>query len=175
MAISTSTYPSSSMSRGGPSGLADVLDVLLDKGLVIDAFVRVSLVGIELLTLDARIVVAGVDTYLHFAEAVNRLDLYQVGQRETVPGLFRHEAEDKTRQKLGGGRRGREDGGRRDQEDGDRRDREDGDRAGRSEERRRADEGSDERSGDDDGSDGGIRGAIGNMISKARERGKWED
>jgi hypothetical protein len=61
--------------RGGPSGLADVLDVLLDKGLVIDAFVRVSLVGIELLTIDARVVIAGVDTYLHFAEAVNRLDL----------------------------------------------------------------------------------------------------
>src|SRR3954454_14138030 len=74
--------------RGGPSGLADVLDVLLDKGLVIDAFVRVSLVGIELLTIDARVVVAGVDTYLHFAEAVNRLDLLQVNNSETVPELF---------------------------------------------------------------------------------------
>src|SRR5437764_9138849 len=69
---------------GGPSGLADVLDVLLDKGLVIDAFVRVSLVGIELLTVDARIVVAGVDTYLHFAEAVNRLDLLQVNPGQTL-------------------------------------------------------------------------------------------
>jgi gas vesicle structural protein len=57
------------------SGLADVLDILLDKGLVIDAFVRVSLVGIELLTVDARIVVASVDTYLRFAEAVDRLNL----------------------------------------------------------------------------------------------------
>jgi gas vesicle structural protein len=74
--------------RGGPSGLADVLDVLLDKGLVIDAFVRVSLVGIELLTIDARVVVAGVDTYLHFAEAVNRLDLLQVNNSQTVPELF---------------------------------------------------------------------------------------
>jgi hypothetical protein len=74
--------------RGGPSGLADVLDVLLDKGLVIDAFVRVSLVGIELLTIDARIVIAGVDTYLHFAEAVNRLDLLQVNNSQTVPELF---------------------------------------------------------------------------------------
>src|SRR4051795_4862088 len=73
--------------RGGPSGLADVLDVLLDKGLVIDAFVRVSLVGIELLTIDARIVIAGVDTYLHFAEAVNRLDLLQAGNSQTVPEL----------------------------------------------------------------------------------------
>src|SRR3954467_15902446 len=74
--------------RGGPSGLADVLDVLLDKGLVIDAFVRVSLVGIELLTIDARVVVAGVDTYLHFAEAVNRLDLLQVNNSQTVPEPF---------------------------------------------------------------------------------------
>jgi gas vesicle structural protein len=47
----------------------------LDKGLVIDIYVRVSLVGIELLTIDARIVIASVDTYLRFAEAVNRLDL----------------------------------------------------------------------------------------------------
>jgi hypothetical protein len=61
-----------------PSGLADVLDVILDKGLVIDAFVRVSVIGIELITIDARIVVASVDTYLRFAEAVNRLDLSQI-------------------------------------------------------------------------------------------------
>jgi hypothetical protein len=72
----------------GPSGLADVLDVLLDKGLVIDVYLRVSLVGIELLTVDARIVVASVDTYLRFAEAVNRLDLTQVGDQETLPDLF---------------------------------------------------------------------------------------
>src|SRR5437764_7443123 len=73
-----------SQGRGGPSGLADVLDVLLDKGLVIDAFVRVSLVGIELLTVDARVVVAGVDTYLHFAEAVNRLDLLQADRSQNL-------------------------------------------------------------------------------------------
>ena len=58
-----------------PSGLAEVLDVILDKGLVIDAYVRVSVIGIEVLTIDARIVIASVDTYLRFAEAVNRLDL----------------------------------------------------------------------------------------------------
>ena len=58
-----------------PSGLAEVIDLILDKGLVIDASVRVSLVGIEVLTIDARIVIASVDTYLRFAEAVNRLDL----------------------------------------------------------------------------------------------------
>ena len=62
---------------GGSSSLADVVALILDKGLVIDVFVRVSLVGIEILTIDARIVVASVDTYLRFAEATNRLDLYE--------------------------------------------------------------------------------------------------
>ncbi len=76
-----------SMGRGGPSGLAEVLDVLLDKGLVIDAFVRVSLVGIELLTIDARVVIASVDTYLRFAEAVNRLDLLQVNNSQNLGDL----------------------------------------------------------------------------------------
>jgi hypothetical protein len=65
------------LERPKPSGLADVVEVILDKGLVIDAYVRVSLVGIELLTIDARIVIASVDTYLRFAEATNRLDLYE--------------------------------------------------------------------------------------------------
>jgi hypothetical protein len=60
-----------------PSGLAEVVDLILDKGLVIDAYVRVSVIGIELITIDARIVIASVDTYLRFAEAVNRLDLSQ--------------------------------------------------------------------------------------------------
>jgi gas vesicle structural protein len=63
------------LDRPAPSSLADVIDTILDKGLVIDIYVRVSLVGIELLTIDARIVIASVDTYLRFAEAVNRLDL----------------------------------------------------------------------------------------------------
>ncbi|MET7741027.1 gas vesicle structural protein GvpA [Streptomyces sp. NPDC005385] len=65
-----------SVARGGGSGsLYDVLELILDRGLVIDVFVRVSLVGIEILKIDARIVVASVDTYLRFAEACNRLDL----------------------------------------------------------------------------------------------------
>lgn len=64
-----------------PSGLADILD----KGIVIDAFVRVSLIGIEVLTIDARIVVASVDTYLRYAEAVNRLDLAPEGQPRPLP------------------------------------------------------------------------------------------
>ena len=63
--------------RSSSGGLYEVIDVILDKGLVIDVFLRVSLVGIELLTVDARIVIASVDTYLRFAEAVNRLDLAQ--------------------------------------------------------------------------------------------------
>src|SRR4051812_44284332 len=63
------------VARSSSSGLYDVLELILDKGLVIDVFVRVSLIGIEILTIDARIVIASVDTYLRFAEAVNRLDL----------------------------------------------------------------------------------------------------
>ena len=70
------------LERPRPSGLADVIEVILDKGLVIDAYVRVSLVGIELLTIDARIVIASVDTYLRFAEATNRLDLYEKGGKD---------------------------------------------------------------------------------------------
>lgn len=79
------TVQSQSRSGGGylerpaPSGLADVVEIILDKGIVIDAYVRVSLVGIELLTIDARIVIASVDTYLRFAEATNRLDLLERG------------------------------------------------------------------------------------------------
>ena len=67
------------LERPAPSGLADVIEIILDKGIVIDAYIRVSLVGIELLTIDARIVIASVDTYLRFAEATNRLDLLEQG------------------------------------------------------------------------------------------------
>ncbi|PAF18168.1 gas vesicle protein GvpA [Terribacillus saccharophilus] len=55
------------------SGLADVIDRILDKGIVIDAFVRVSVVGIEILTIEARVVIASVDTWLRYAEAVGLL------------------------------------------------------------------------------------------------------
>ena len=68
-----------------------LLDVILDKGLVIDAYIRVSFVGIELLTIDARIVIASVDTYLKFAQAVNRLDL--ASQEGGLPDLLEHGAE----------------------------------------------------------------------------------
>ena len=59
----------------GGSSLIDVLDRVLDKGIVIDAWVRVSLVGIDLITVEARVVVASIDTYLKYSEAVG-----QVGQ-----------------------------------------------------------------------------------------------
>ena len=76
--VATRGTASNYLQRGpSPSGLADVLDLILDKGIVIDAYVRISVIGIEVLTIDARIVIASVDTYLRFAEAVNRLDLTQ--------------------------------------------------------------------------------------------------
>jgi hypothetical protein len=78
MAIATRGTASNYLQRApSPSGLADVVDLILDKGLVIDAYVRVAVIGIELVTIDARIVIASVDTYLRFAEQVNRLDLNQ--------------------------------------------------------------------------------------------------
>ena len=78
MVIATQGTASNYLQRApSPSGLADVIDLILDKGLVIDAYVRIAVIGIELITIDARIVIASVDTYLRFAEAVNRLDLTQ--------------------------------------------------------------------------------------------------
>jgi hypothetical protein len=58
--------------QGGPSGggLSEVIDLVLDKGIVIDAWVKVSLVGIEVLGVQGRILIASVDTYLHYADAV---------------------------------------------------------------------------------------------------------
>ena len=76
MAIATQGTARNYLQRApSPTGLADVVDLILDKGLVIDAYIRISVIGIELITIDARIVIASVDTYLRFAEAVNRLDL----------------------------------------------------------------------------------------------------
>lgn len=88
--------------RPNSGSLYDVIDVILDKGLVIDAFVRVSLVGIELLTVDARIVVASVDTYLHFAEAVNRLDLSGSTEPKGLPDLFSGTSEELASSKTKG-------------------------------------------------------------------------
>ncbi|AWN25506.1 gas vesicle protein GvpJ [Streptomyces libani] len=72
--------------------LYDVMELILDRGMVIDVFIRVSLVGIEILKIDARIVVASVDTYLRFAEACNRLDLERDSGSVTVPELFSGQA-----------------------------------------------------------------------------------
>src|SRR4051812_45605577 len=69
------------------AGLYDVLDLILDKGIVVDAFVRVSLVGIELLTIDLRVVVASVDTYLRYAEGVERLQLYDRSGAKRLPDM----------------------------------------------------------------------------------------
>jgi len=87
--------------RPSPSSLADVIDTILDKGLVIDIYIRVSLVGIELLTIDARIVIASVDTYLRFAEAVNRLDLTET-QTSGIPELMEDISNAGARGKTGG-------------------------------------------------------------------------
>jgi hypothetical protein len=93
------------VARSSSSGLYDVLELILDKGLVIDVFVRVSLIGIEIVTIDARIVIASVDTYLRFAEAVNRLDLMQTetqGLPEMMEGITEGGASSKTKGMIQG-------------------------------------------------------------------------
>jgi gas vesicle structural protein len=92
------------LERPAPSSLADVIDSILDKGLVIDAYIRVSLVGIELLTIDARIVIASVDTYLRFAEATNRLDLYEKSKDlpDVIQEITERGAQGKSRGLLSG-------------------------------------------------------------------------
>lgn len=127
-------HPNRYLDRPAPSSLADVIDTILDKGLVIDIYVRVSLVGIELLTIDARIVIASVDTYLRFAEAVNRLDLTDTetqGIPELMEDITASGAKGKTsgalegaKDKLGsvlGGDEGEEDEEREEQEEKPRR------------------------------------------------------
>lgn len=86
--MTTAVQPSGG-TAGGPSSssLADVIDTILDKGLVLDAYVRVSLVGIEIVTIDARVVIASVDTYLRFAEAVNRLNISEEDPKTGLPDL----------------------------------------------------------------------------------------
>lgn len=68
--------------KPGASGLVDVIDTILDKGLVLDAYVRVSLVGIEVIAIDARVVISSVDTYLRFADAMDRLGQENLGHPE---------------------------------------------------------------------------------------------
>ncbi|MEO3850696.1 gas vesicle protein GvpJ [Streptomyces sp. B8F3] len=88
MATTTTTYNEAAVCVPRAGTLYDVLELILDRGMVIDIFVRVSLVGIEILKIDARIVVASVDTYLRFAEICNRLDLNDDASSRTVPDLF---------------------------------------------------------------------------------------
>jgi gas vesicle structural protein len=73
--MSIQPSPGGAVERSQESQLADVVATILDKGVVVDVFARVSLVGIELLRADVRVVIASVDTYLRFAESVNRLDM----------------------------------------------------------------------------------------------------
>src|SRR5215217_385044 len=98
----THAAPSGYIQRPRPSGLADVIEIILDKGLVIDAYVRVSLVGIELLTIDARIVIASVDTYLRFAEAVDRLNIEEKGDAQGLPELMENITEGGAKSKTRG-------------------------------------------------------------------------
>ena len=90
------------LERPRPSGLADVIDIILDKGLVIDAYVRVSLIGIEILTIDARIVIASVDTYLRFAEAVGRLNIAETDGSQGLPELMESVTEGGSKSKTRG-------------------------------------------------------------------------
>jgi gas vesicle structural protein len=99
MAVATSSR--GYLERPRPSGLADVVDVILDKGIVIDAYVRVALIGIEILTIDARIVIASVDTYLRFAEAVNRLDIRD-DETQGLPELMEQVTEGGAKSKTKG-------------------------------------------------------------------------
>lgn len=97
----TTRSQGSYIDRPSSSSLADVVELILDKGLVIDAYIRVSLVGIEILTIDARIVIASVDTYLRFAEATNRLDLTQQGGKDLTE-LMEGMTESGSKGKIGG-------------------------------------------------------------------------
>ncbi len=67
------------------SSLAEVLDRILDKGVVVDVWARVSIVGIEILTIEARVVVASVDTYLHYAEEITKVEQAAIGAATGVP------------------------------------------------------------------------------------------
>ncbi|MEU1805486.1 gas vesicle protein GvpJ [Streptomyces sp. NPDC019937] len=86
--MSPTTYTEEVVCVPRAGTLYDVMELILDRGMVIDVFVRVSLVGIEILKIDARVVVASVDTYLRFAEACNRVDLERDRTSRTVPELF---------------------------------------------------------------------------------------
>jgi len=85
----------------GGTSLIDVLDRVLDKGIVIDAWLRVSLVGIDLITVEARVVVASIDTYLKYSEAVGQTPLPQQRSTPELPAATELEAEVKTKKRSG--------------------------------------------------------------------------
>ncbi|MGR3931952.1 gas vesicle structural protein GvpA [Streptomyces sp. BRA346] len=103
----TGGVPATTSTGSGTGSLFDILELILDRGLVIDVFIRVSLVGIEILKIDIRIVIASVDTYLRFAEACNRLDL-ESGRKapdklsDIVGNIVEGGARGKTEGALGG-------------------------------------------------------------------------
>jgi gas vesicle structural protein len=171
MSVSSQQFPRSGyVSRSSSSGLADVLDILLDKGLVIDIFLRVSLVGIELLTVDARIVIASVDTYLRFAEAVNRLEIGE-SSSEGLPQLIQDMTQDgasnKTKGVLEGAKESLFGSSGDDDEDNDESD--DSDDSGSSSRRSRSGSGSGSRSSSGSGS--GSRSSSGSGSgSRSRSR-----
>ncbi|HXE44633.1 MAG TPA: gas vesicle protein GvpJ [Conexibacter sp.] len=104
--MSVQPSPGGALERSQESSLADVVNTILDKGVVVDVFARVSLVGIELLRADVRIVIASVDTYLRFAEEVGRLQLGAEEPRDltqVVEGISEGGAKGKTRGALEAG------------------------------------------------------------------------
>jgi gas vesicle structural protein len=165
-ALASNRFPRSGyVSRGSSSGLAEVLDVLLDKGLVIDIFLRVSLVGIELLTVDARIVIASVDTYLRFAEAVNRLDIGESsseGLPQLIEDMTQNGASNKTKGILEGAKESLFGSSGDDEDDSD----SDGDDNGSSSRRTRS------RSSSGSGSGSGSRSRSRSRSSSSSSRGR---
>jgi hypothetical protein len=137
----THAPPGGYMERPRPSGLADVIDIILDKGLVIDAYVRVSLIGIEILTIDARIVIASVDTYLRFAEAVGRMNIAETDSAQGLPELLEGMTEGGAKSKTKGAVEGvKEKLGLGDSDEEDRREKAPARRRASSRSRRREDE-----------------------------------
>src|ERR687887_2074076 len=99
--MSVQPSPGGAVERSQESTLADVVGTILDKGVVVDIFARVSLVGIELLRADVRVVIASVDTYLRFAEAVNRLGM-GAEEPKDLPDVVENLEESGSKQKTKG-------------------------------------------------------------------------
>jgi len=100
MTIMAQPAPSGGGGGSAAGALYDIIELILDRGLVIDVFVRVSLVGIEVLTIDARVVVASIDTYLRFAEKCGRLDLTGGHQPVGLPAIVGQITEDSAERKA---------------------------------------------------------------------------